>query len=135
MKENILADIKLSDIYVEIAHSNIEYLQLFAMLEGQVVGTVNVEAWGRKFLPFICRLWVADAFRREGIAEMLLKEIEHRARLNENTSLALYVHKTNVAARQLYEKLGFFAATVDTDGECLYAKQLNGNNNFCVVKK
>jgi ribosomal protein S18 acetylase RimI-like enzyme len=50
---------------------------------------------------------VASAFRRQGIANQMLRECILRVRLMEGKTIFLEVRSANLAARTLYEKLGF----------------------------
>jgi len=50
---------------------------------------------------------VAPEFRRQGIAQLLMSELLARARQSKATALLLEVRQSNVAALQLYAKLGF----------------------------
>lgn len=50
---------------------------------------------------------VAPAYRRQGIAEALVKELIARLAAKAVTSLTLEVRASNEAAQGLYEKLGF----------------------------
>jgi len=50
---------------------------------------------------------VAGEYRRQGIATNLIQELVRRARTSGATSVLLEVRESNLAARRLYEKLGF----------------------------
>lgn len=50
---------------------------------------------------------VAPAYRRKGIAEMLVLTLESRLKKLGSHSLTLEVRHSNIAAQKLYEKLGF----------------------------
>lgn len=55
----------------------------------------------------ITNIAVSPAYRRSGVAEALLKELERRARLKDVTIFFLEVRQSNEAAKRLYEKLGY----------------------------
>lgn len=50
---------------------------------------------------------VAATLRRKGVGKQLLEELLNAARRAESDSVLLEVRESNVAARGLYEKLGF----------------------------
>lgn len=54
-------------------------------------------------------LWVAPEVRRSGIATALMEMVGEWARAAGKCRLALGVYEDNVAARRLYERLGFAA--------------------------
>lgn len=47
---------------------------------------------------------VAEKYRRNGVAEALMKEMEERGRQKDVTIFFLEVRESNDAARRLYEK-------------------------------
>lgn len=55
----------------------------------------------------ITNIAVSPSYRRSGVAEALLKELERRARLKDVTIFFLEVRQSNEAAKRLYEKLGY----------------------------
>ena len=55
----------------------------------------------------ITNIAVSPSYRRSGVAEALLKELERRARLKDVTVFFLEVRQSNEAAKRLYEKLGY----------------------------
>ena len=50
---------------------------------------------------------VHPSYRRQGVAETLLKEMERRAKEKSVTIFFLEVRQSNEAAKKLYEKLGY----------------------------
>lgn len=85
--------------------SNELSLWLVAVDEEEVVGYV-----GSQSVPpeaDVMNLAVSTAYRRQGIAQNLLKELIHRLCEDGITSLALEVRLSNTAARCLYESFGF----------------------------
>ncbi|NCC35471.1 MAG: GNAT family N-acetyltransferase [Chloroflexia bacterium] len=57
---------------------------------------------------FITDVAVLPAYRRSGIAQMLLARAEQEALLRGKHHLGLYVSQRNEAARALYQRLGFY---------------------------
>lgn len=55
----------------------------------------------------ITNVAVKDSYRRQGVAEAMLKELEKRARMKDVTIFFLEVRQSNEAAKALYEKLGY----------------------------
>lgn len=62
---------------------------------------------GFKKKSVICSISIDRNFRRKGFGEKLLKESIQEMKLNEITSILLYVNVNNTSATKLYEKLGF----------------------------
>ena len=56
---------------------------------------------------FICDLYVAEEFRRQGIASEAMRLLEDEAARLGLKGLSLHVFGENLAARALYEKLGY----------------------------
>ena len=89
----------------------IESLDTYACLDGDTVtGFITIQASSRRLGGglYIVNLNVAKAYRRQGLAQKLIRsacgayEKSHRG-----SFVILDVAKTNTAARRLYEKLGF----------------------------
>ncbi len=57
----------------------------------------------------ILNIAVSPDFRRKGIAEKLLSYVTQKALEKKCDTLMLEVRESNLAARSLYEKLGFYA--------------------------
>ena len=55
----------------------------------------------------ITNMAVAEKYRRNGVAEALMKEMEERGRQKDVTIFFLEVRESNDAARRLYEKMGY----------------------------
>jgi ribosomal-protein-alanine N-acetyltransferase len=60
----------------------------------------------------ILNIAVAKDQRRKGIAELLMKDIAERASKRGCDTLMLEVRESNLAARALYEKIGFEAVGI-----------------------
>jgi len=70
--------------------------------------------------PLMSNLAVSKQFRRRGIAEKLVKEVERLVRYEWGyDDCYLYVEKRNKAAVKLYQKLGYKKIWVDTDATTL----------------
>jgi len=75
------------------------------MIAGFVIGIVDVE---RKALSaHILTIDVSPAYRRKGIGQLLLREIERIFREKGVEATHLEVREDNVAAINLYRKLGY----------------------------
>lgn len=66
------------------------------------VGSQSVMGWAD-----MMNLAVAPSYRRQGIAEQLVRELICRLQANQVTCLTLEVRASNEPAYRLYEKLGF----------------------------
>jgi ribosomal protein S18 acetylase RimI-like enzyme len=70
--------------------------------------------------PLMSNVAVSKKYRRRGIAEMLVKEVERVSRYEWGYSnLYLYVEERNTAAVRLYQKLGYRKVWVDKDAKTL----------------
>jgi GNAT superfamily N-acetyltransferase len=78
---------------------------LVAWEDGDPVGHAFLD-W-RRNPPDLQDVYVADAHRRRGIAQALTTAAEQRALERGHDHLGLEVSEENVAARTLYEKLGY----------------------------
>ena len=80
-------------------------ITLIADHEGRVAGFLiaraDLDEWE------IENVVVAQASRRLGIGSALVEELLHQAAAAKATSVLLEVRESNVAARRLYERLGF----------------------------
>jgi len=80
-------------------------LFLVAEAEGRIVGVI-MGAWdGRR--GWLHHLAVAEAYRGQGIGAALVREVEDRLRAKGCLKVNLLVRAENVAARRLYERLGY----------------------------
>lgn len=87
----------------EINHQHAVFLVAF--VEGEIVGYVGV--WLLVDEAHITTVMVRSSHRRAGLGERLVREALRRARDAGMTDATLEVRAGNVAAIQLYEKLGF----------------------------
>lgn len=72
-----------------------------AQLRGFLIARCGLEEWE------IESVVVAEGYRRLGIATQLTRELLLQAQAVGSTSVLLEVRQSNLAARRLYEKLGF----------------------------
>jgi ribosomal protein S18 acetylase RimI-like enzyme len=98
---------------------------------GQVVGCAGIEVTpipGQGSLkapptltaPLMSNLAVSRNYRRMGIAELLVAEVERVARYEWGyEDCYLYVEERNTAAVKLYEKLGYRKEWIDSDAKTL----------------
>jgi len=78
----------------------------FAKLKKQVVGVFVLREESDSM--YVGSLGVAPEYRKHGIATLILSHCTHVAKRLGKKWLELTVLKTNVPARQLYERFGFF---------------------------
>lgn len=78
-------------------------------LSGFVLGAIEVHGDDLLDAPFITvqYLAVAEKFRKQGIADQLLRELEAEAARRGIGTIDLLVWESNTAARSLYEKRGY----------------------------
>lgn len=58
--------------------------------------------------PFgVLSIAIAPAFQRQGVGELLMAEVELRAKLNGYKSMILTVHPENIKAVNFYQKIGW----------------------------
>lgn len=93
-----------SDVPAEIEKKLARDPDLFLVAEsdGELVGTIIGGFDGRRGMVY--HLAVAQAHRRRGIAEALMREIEKRLVAKGCIRAFLLVHADNAEARALYEK-------------------------------
>ena len=77
-----------------------------AMLHGQPIGSVDVNEW-QKPGGWVSWVFVAEGFRRQGVARDLFQKIIYDARQAGKTGLGLSVKDENMVAQALYASLGF----------------------------
>ena len=90
-----------------IADYNI--IGLTALVKGEIVGFVLARVNIRRNITFghILTIDVTPAYRREGIAQKLLQEIEDILKIRGIRECRLEVRENNAAALNLYQKLGY----------------------------
>lgn len=82
-----------------------ENIYLVCLLEDEVAGYCGL--WSVLGEGNITNMAVAEKYRRNGVAEALMKEMEERSRQKDVTIFFLEVRESNEAARRLYEKMGY----------------------------
>jgi ribosomal protein S18 acetylase RimI-like enzyme len=80
-------------------------IRLVAEVNGQVVGNVQLTVWGET--GEIGSLVVAPAFRRQGIARLLLSTLITEAQQRDLVSLEIRVNEQEPAILAFYQQLGF----------------------------
>lgn len=73
--------------------------------DGEIIATARVAVSGG--WAILTRLIVADAFRKKGLARLLMLACMNSAIENGATKMALQVDQSNQDAQALYERLGF----------------------------
>lgn len=92
---------------------------LIAMSDGLPVGCVAIKGEGNGFGE-IRRMWVSPAARGLGLAKQLMAEIEDKARAMGVHTLRLDTNGKLLAARRLYEGLGWHE--IDRYNDNVYAE-------------
>lgn len=90
----------------ELLHNKVAYY-LVAMVGHTVVGYGGM--WVLLDEAHVTNIAVLPNWRRQGIAEQLLKDLMAIAQAQGADKMTLEVRKSNWGARKLYEKLGFVA--------------------------
>jgi len=82
---------------------------LAARVNGEIAGfaIARVDIKRNQLFGHIVTVDVAPAYRRKGIAEKLLREVESALRVRGVKECLLEVRESNVAALSLYQKLGY----------------------------
>jgi ribosomal-protein-alanine N-acetyltransferase len=82
---------------------------LTALVNGEIAGFAIARVNIRRNMPFghILTIDVAPEYRRKGIAQKLLREIEDILRERGIKECRLEVRENNTAALKLYQKLGY----------------------------
>lgn len=94
---------RLDKIEQEVDGGNAVYL--VAELDGKLVGSVLGTHDGRK--GWINRLAVAPEFRRQGVARMLVNEVEQRLYELGIEMVACLIYAGNTTSMEVFEKLGY----------------------------
>jgi ribosomal protein S18 acetylase RimI-like enzyme len=84
-------------------------VRLKATQDGEMVGFIAADIRRMENLSWISTLGVLPAYRRRGIAKMLLQECEARLRVPK---VRLSVRASNQPALRLYESVGYLQYTV-----------------------
>jgi [ribosomal protein S18]-alanine N-acetyltransferase len=103
---------------------------VLAEAEGELVGFCIAEV--DEEIGYVVTLDVALAWRRQGLAQRLMAEVEAKVRAAGGESMVLHVFKGNVEAMRFYEKIsygrvgmveGFYGRGLDG---LVYRKRLEG---------
>lgn len=89
---------------------------LFTIVHGGVdAGNLwlAVQGAGDRALGFVYDLFVAEAFRRRGVATAAMRLLEGEAAHLGLESISLHVFGFNDAARELYAKIGYVVTDID----------------------
>lgn len=93
---------------------------LLVRIGDEVVGyAILVPFFSNEFgglMLYVDELWVRPERRGQGLGTAILRAVAERARARGFARLAVEVNRDNVAARRLYERLGFAAEARSTLG-------------------
>ncbi len=78
---------------------------VLAEADGELVGFCIAEV--DEEIGYVVTLDVAPAWRRQGLAQRLMAEVEAKVRAAGAESMALHVFRGNAGAMQFYEKIGY----------------------------
>ena len=78
-----------------------------AEVDGEAAGTVSGGDSSTKGTAAITSMWVAPAYRRQGVGDMLIKTVLDWTRSNGYSNVVLWVTEGNANAEKLYERNGF----------------------------
>lgn len=78
---------------------------LLAEVDGELAGFCIAHL--EEKTGYVVTLDVASAWRRRGVARLLMEEVEARVRAAGGIGMALHVYAGNVGAMQFYEGLGY----------------------------
>lgn len=96
-----------ADYFEQLARLHPETF-LVAEKENQVLGYVVADT--HRDLAHILSIAIREAWRRRHVGLALMRELIEKLRLEEVKEILLEVRRNNVAARSLYERLGFESA-------------------------
>ena len=98
---------------VEAASDGMEHVVFLCEDRGEPAGQVTLCMWWNHF-AFVDRVDVAPAYRRKGVATMLLQRAKEWAREQNARGLFTQTQDINAPAMLLYEKCGFSLCGIDT---------------------
>jgi ribosomal-protein-alanine N-acetyltransferase len=111
-------------------------LSALAEVDGELVGfsIVQIERQAAEVTGYVVTLDVSPAWRRQGLARLLMLEIERKSADAGAVALELHVFEGNSAAMRLYQRLGYIRIGVqlgfygkDLDG-IIYRKRIEGRD-------
>lgn len=88
-------------------HNSIPHLYLLIEQEGKIVGFIGSRF--EKGRAHITNLAILPSYQRQGLAHLLIKKVEWKARLYHCRKMSLEVRTSNMLAQKLYRSLGFKA--------------------------
>jgi GNAT superfamily N-acetyltransferase len=93
---------------LEDSAKGIYYLaEIDGAVAGQLMITYEWSDWRNGNIWWLQSVYVARAFRRQGVFRALFKHLQNLARADEQVcGLRLYMHADNAGARRSYEELG-----------------------------
>jgi ribosomal protein S18 acetylase RimI-like enzyme len=111
-----------------------------AGIEVSQIPDKNLKSLNTKAAPLMSNLAVGREFRRKGIAEKLVSEVERVVRYEWGyNDCYLYVEQRNKAAVKLYQKLGYKKLWVDKEATTLLpstnGKLQNSSTNIVCMRK
>ncbi|WP_184041509.1 GNAT family N-acetyltransferase [Chitinivorax tropicus] len=102
---------------IERLQDRLDFVALLAYVDGHPAGLINLiegfSTFSARPVLNIHDIVVHQDFRGQGIAKQLLLAAEHIAHERDCCKLTLEVLSGNQLARQLYEKVGYQAYTLD----------------------
>lgn len=113
----------LRELDAVVDRSHFTQLLVVAGDDGTVVGTVTLR-WKRREIPDFHRLFVAEEWRRRGVARALIGRCIEIALRNGKPALSCTVQANNEPARALYGAMGFKAGFQFDDGDLLMSLAL-----------
>ena len=103
--ENQIFSLPWSEKSFRDAAANPDNVYLVCECTGEIAGYCGM--WTVMGEGNVTNVAVHPAYRRMGVAEALLKEMEKKANEKDVTIFFLEVRQSNEAAKQLYNKLGY----------------------------
>ena len=108
--------LEVSRRYITEALEDSDSLLYILLKEGQVIGVCTVDLSGNS--NYLYGLAVAEAYRGQGYGSYLAKSVVNQLIEQNDKSFQIAVEDSNVAAKRLYEKIGFVKQT-----QVVYLKQ------------
>ena len=108
--------LEVSRRYITEALKDSDGLLYVLLKEAQVIGVCTVDLSGNS--NYLYGLAVAEAYRGQGYGSYLAKSVVNQLIAQNDKSFQIAVEDSNVAAKRLYEKIGFVKQT-----QVVYLKQ------------
>ena len=100
---------EVSHRYISEALKDPDSLLYILLKEGQVIGVCTVDLSGNS--NYLYGIVVAEAYRGQGYGSYLAKSVVNQLIAQNDKSFQIAVEDSNVAAKRLYEKIGFVKQT------------------------